>query len=88
MSLNYVSHTVVLQERLTLVPFLLWSRASPQARRRRATTACERARQHEVGEQIHGFTVSQVCMAHLVAQARPQGSWRLYPRPWLIRVSQ
>lgn len=72
--LNYVSHTVVLQEHLTLVPFLLWSRASLQAWRRKATTACERAQQHEVGEQIHGFTISQVCMAHLVAQPRPRGS--------------
>ncbi|XP_047599401.1 presequence protease, mitochondrial isoform X1 [Lutra lutra] len=53
-------HTVVLQEHLTLVPFLPWSSASPQARKRRDATACERAQQYEVGERIHGFTVSQV----------------------------
>ncbi|VCX40263.1 unnamed protein product [Gulo gulo] len=35
-------------------------RASPQARKRRDATACERAQQYEVGERIHGFTVSQV----------------------------
>nr|XP_004409406.2 PREDICTED: presequence protease, mitochondrial [Odobenus rosmarus divergens] len=34
--------------------------ASPRAWRRTGTSACERARQHEVGERIHGFTVSQV----------------------------
>ncbi|XP_046923091.1 presequence protease, mitochondrial isoform X2 [Lynx rufus] len=34
--------------------------ASLGARRRRGTAACERALQHEVGERIHGFTVSQV----------------------------
>ncbi|XP_044770958.1 presequence protease, mitochondrial isoform X6 [Neomonachus schauinslandi] len=34
--------------------------AGPRAWRRTGTSACERARQHEVGERIHGFTVSQV----------------------------
>ncbi|XP_049480444.1 presequence protease, mitochondrial isoform X3 [Panthera uncia] len=34
--------------------------ASLGARRRRGTAAWERALQHEVGERIHGFTVSQV----------------------------
>ncbi|CAK7320721.1 Presequence protease, mitochondrial [Vulpes lagopus] len=34
--------------------------ASPGAWRRRGSSACERAQQHKVGEQIHGFTVSQV----------------------------
>ncbi|XP_032205756.1 presequence protease, mitochondrial isoform X2 [Mustela erminea] len=35
-------------------------RASPRARKSRDATACERAQQYEVGERIHGFTVSQV----------------------------
>lgn len=73
MLLNYGSRTVVLQEQLTLVPFLPWISAGPRAWRRTGTSACERARQHEVGERIHGFTVSQVCTAQLVAQPRPQG---------------
>lgn len=89
MLLNYVSPTVVLQEHLTSVPFLPWSSASPQAQKRDAT-ACERAQQYEVGERIHGFTVSQVSAVHLVAQPRAQSPGELASLSWawLVHSSQ
>lgn len=45
---------------LTLMTFLNCSSAHPRAWRWNSTKACERALQYQVGEKIHGFTVSQV----------------------------
>lgn len=47
---------------LSLVTLLRCSSTKAKAWRWKSTTAADRALQHEVGQKIHGFTISQVSM--------------------------